>query len=194
MEQRITLMTFDSSHKNFIYDNKSAREAEKLSWNQYNPGGCTPLYDAIGLGISKVNALAGKDDEVLVTIITDGEENSSIEYSLEMIKNLIEKLKEQNWVFTLIGTDNLDVESMAQQMSIDDHLSFKEDAAGTREMFAKERDARMSWIAIWRCTRAWPRKRQQRGKSPVVVVSSNNRVYLSKAADATCRPYSLAKG
>ncbi len=170
MEQRITLMTFDSSHKNFIYDNKSAREADKLSWNQYNPGGCTPLYDAIGLGISKVNALAGKDDEVLVTIITDGEENSSIEYSLEMIKNLIEKLKEQNWVFTLIGTDNLDVESMAQQMSIDDHLSFKEDAAGTREMFAKERDARMSWncdLAVYACLapeEAAERKKSRRGR------------------------------
>lgn len=147
LEQRITLMTFDSDHKTFLYDNKSGREAEKLAWNQYNPGGATPLYDAIGLGISKINAIAGKDDEVLVTVITDGEENCSVEYSLQMIKNLIEKLKEQNWTFTLIGTDNLDVESMARSMSIDDHLTFAEDAVGTQEMFAKEREARMCWNA-----------------------------------------------
>lgn len=147
LEQRITLMTFDSGHKTFLYDNKSGREAEKLAWNQYNPGGATPLYDAIGLGISKINAIAGKDDEVLVTVITDGEENCSVEYSLQMVKNLIEKLKEQNWTFTLIGTDNLDVESMARSMSIDDHLTFAEDAVGTQEMFAKERVARMCWNA-----------------------------------------------
>ena len=32
-----------------------------------------PLYDAIGIGISKINAIATEDDRVLVTIITDGE-------------------------------------------------------------------------------------------------------------------------
>jgi hypothetical protein len=111
----------------------------------YNPGGATPLYDAIGLGISKINALAGKDDEVLVTVITDGEENCSEEYNLTMIKNLIEKLKEQNWTFALIGTDNLDVETMAHGMSIENHLAFKEDAAGTKAMFEQERQSRMMY-------------------------------------------------
>lgn len=35
------------------------------------------LYDAIGMGIAKINALTTEDDSVLVTIITDGEENCS---------------------------------------------------------------------------------------------------------------------
>lgn len=145
LEQRITLMTFDSAHKSFIYEDIPASRAEKLAWNMYNPGGATPLYDAIGLGISKINALAGKDDEVLVTVITDGEENCSEEYNLTMVKNLIEKLKEQNWTFALIGTDNLDVETMAHGMSIENHLSFKEDEAGTKAMFEKERQSRMMY-------------------------------------------------
>lgn len=145
LEQRITLMTFDSAHKSFIYEDIPASRAEKLAWNMYNPGGATPLYDAIGLGISKINALAGKDDEVLVTVITDGEENCSEEYNLTMVKNLIEKLKELNWTFALIGTDNLDVETMAHGMSIENHLSFKEDEAGTKAMFEKERQSRMMY-------------------------------------------------
>ena len=145
LEQRITLMTFDSAHKSFIYEDIPASRAEKLAWNMYNPGGATPLYDAIGLGISKINALAGKDDEVLVTVITDGEENCSEEYNLTMVKNLIEKLKEQNWTYALIGTDNLDVETMAHGMSIENHLSFKEDEAGTMAMFEKERQSRMMY-------------------------------------------------
>ncbi|MGM9697396.1 MAG: VWA domain-containing protein [Prevotella sp.] len=145
MEQRISLLTFDSSHKTFKYDNVKAEAARLLGARDYNPGGCTPLYDAIGIAISKLNAQTTDKDSVLVTIITDGEENSSEEYSLRMIKTLIDKMKKQGWTFTLIGTDNLDVEGMAGQMSIDNHLAFKEDAEGTREMFRRERQARVRY-------------------------------------------------
>ena len=142
LEQRVTLITFDSTHKKLFYDNVSAFRAKPLKAKDYNPCGGTPLYDAIGMGIAKINAQATEEDSVLVTIITDGEENCSEEYSLKMIKNLIEKLKKQNWTFTFIGTDDLDVESIAMDMGIDNHLQFSEDAAGTREMFARENRAR----------------------------------------------------
>ena len=61
---------------------------------------------------------------------------------MKMIKNLIEKLKKQNWTFTFIGTDDLDVETIAMDMGIDNHLQFAEDEAGTRAMFACENRAR----------------------------------------------------
>ncbi|MCI6460507.1 MAG: VWA domain-containing protein [Prevotella sp.] len=146
MEQHITIMTFDSGHKRYIYDNVLAKDATMLSEKDYNPGGATPLYDAVGIAISRLNAITTDDDHVLVTIITDGEENCSTEYSLNMIKTLIEKLKKHNWTFSFIGTDNLDVESMAKEMNIDNHLTFTEDAEGTAEMFATERACRMSFM------------------------------------------------
>lgn len=102
LEQRVTLITFDSTHTNVFYDNVRASNANPLKAKDYNPCGATPLYDAIGMGIAKINALTTEDDSVLVTIITDGEENCSEEYSLKMIKNLIEKLKKQNWTFTFL--------------------------------------------------------------------------------------------
>ena len=142
LEQRVTLITFDSTHKKLFYDNVAAADARSLGARDYCPGGATPLYDAIGMGIAKINAQATEDDNVLVTIITDGEENCSEEYNLGMIKNLIEKLKKQGWTFTFIGTDNLDVEAMATGMGIDNHLQFSEDGAGTREMFVRENRAR----------------------------------------------------
>lgn len=142
LEQRVTLITFDSTHKKLFYDNVAANKANPLKPRDYNPCGGTPLYDAIGMGIAKINAQTTADDSVLVTIITDGEENCSDEYSLRMIKNLIEKLKKQNWTFTFIGTDNLDVESIACGMGIDNHLQFTEDEEGTREMFAREQQSR----------------------------------------------------
>ena len=142
LEQHITLLTFDSSHKRLIYDNFTADMAHKLGYNDYRPGGATPLYDAIGMGIAKINAQTSDEDSVLVTIITDGEENCSEEYNLNMIKNLIGKLKKQGWTFTFIGTDSLDVEGIAADMGIDNHLSFSEDAKGTEEMFKHERMSR----------------------------------------------------
>ena len=60
-----------------------------------------------------------------------------------MVKRLIEKMKKQNWIFAFIGTDNLDVKGMAQQLSIDNDLTFSEDAEGTRQMFEKECAARV---------------------------------------------------
>jgi len=147
MEQRVTLLTFDSDHKTYKYDNVAAKDTHDLSPKDYNPGGATPLYDAMGLCISKLNAIVESDDKVLVTVITDGEENCSTEWTLKMIRTLIEKLKKENWTFTLIGTDNLDVEGMAHSMAIDEHLQFHEDAEGTRQMFECERRSRSRFMS-----------------------------------------------
>lgn len=147
MEQRITLISFDSGHFKVHFDNEPVMKVRKLTADDYRPNAATPLYDAIGKGIAKLNAQTGENDSVLVTIITDGEENCSQEYNLKLVKNLIEKQKKQGWTFTLIGTDNLDVEGMAGMMSIDNHMAFAEDGESTKVMFARERKARSRFYA-----------------------------------------------
>lgn len=141
-EQRVTLITFDSEHTKWHYDNKAASETKDLSWKAYQPCAATPLYDAIGKGVSKLNALVKEGEHVLVTIITDGYENSSEEWTLKMVRGLIEKLKKHNWTFTLIGTDSLDVEEMAHSFAIDEHMMFMETEEGTDAMFERERRSR----------------------------------------------------
>ena len=140
--QYVTLITFDSDHTKLHYDNTPADKTTDLKWKAYHPNAATPLYDAIGKGISKVNAQVEDGDHVLVTIITDGYENCSEEWTLKMVRTLIEKLKKQNWTFTLIGTDNLDVEEMANSFAIEEHMEFQQDDEGTRKMFARERRSR----------------------------------------------------
>ncbi|MBQ8656932.1 MAG: VWA domain-containing protein [Prevotella sp.] len=142
-EQRVTLVTFDTGHTTWHYENALATDTHDLTWDAYNPCGGTPLYDAMGIAISKTIAQTTGDDNVLVTVITDGEENSSQEWTLKMIRTMIEKLKKENWTFTLIGTDNLDVETMARSFAIDEHMEFCQDNAGTSAMFARERRSRM---------------------------------------------------
>lgn len=98
-QQHVTLLTFAGDRTTFLYDNVSAVEAKDLTFDQYYPCGCTPLYDAIGMGISKVQSHVHKGDHVLATIITDGEENSSHEWTLQKVRTMIEQLKKQNWTF-----------------------------------------------------------------------------------------------
>ena len=142
MEQRITLITFDSNHTKVIFDNIPALEAKPLSQKDYVPGAATPLYDAIGRAITQAYAQTEKTDNVLVTILTDGEENSSTEFDLKMVKRLIDKQKEQGWTFTFIGTDDLDVEGMAHEMGIKSFLSFSRNYESTSKMFSKDRASR----------------------------------------------------
>ena len=142
LEQSVTLLTFNSDKTTYHFLNVPASSAGKLKYEEYQPSACTPLYDAIGNGIAKINSLCELEDKVLVTIITDGYENSSREYGLKAIKNLISKMKKQNWIFTFIGTDDLDVKGMADNFGIVDFCSFDRTEEGTKKMFKKENNAR----------------------------------------------------
>lgn len=138
VEQIVTLLSFSSEHVHFILTNKNGLHLNPIHWKDYKRYGATPLYDAIGAGISKVNAFCSFEDNVLVTIITDGEENCSREYSLPMIVNLIKKLKKQNWLFTFIGASSIDVHSISKELQMDACMSFSQDDKGTEEMFKNQ--------------------------------------------------------
>lgn len=145
-QHSVTLVTFASFRYNAIYNNHPAEKATDIHSSQYEPCGGTPLFDAMGRALTELRKHVEKDDVVLVTIVTDGEENSSTEYSATSIKALVEALKAQGWVFTYIGA-NQDVEKMAKRMSIDNHLAFCANPEGTREMFEKEMRCRKKFFS-----------------------------------------------
>lgn len=142
----VSLVAFDSSHYNCIYFNTPAEKAVDITPEQYRPGGCTPLYDAMGRSINELRRYVQKGDVVLVTVITDGYENASREYNGKAIKCLVEAMKTQGWVFTYIGA-NQDVEAVAASMSIDNHLAFNADDKSTEAMFAKESHSRKKFFS-----------------------------------------------
>ena len=146
-EHTVTLVAFCGCELKTIYDSIPVSEVKTLTDKDYRPCCMTPLYDAIGTTITRVNALKSQDSEslALVTIITDGYENASREYTHTAIRALIESYKEQGWQFTYIGADH-DVESVSFSLSIDHHLQFDKTARGTHKMFAKARSARENWM------------------------------------------------
>jgi len=78
----------------------------KLDETTYRPSGHTALLDAIGNTVQEV-----KTDgyhKTVVVIMTDGEENSSREWTLQAIRELIRsKEAAGNWTFVFLGA-NLD--------------------------------------------------------------------------------------
>lgn len=79
---------------------------------QYHPGGCTAMNDGIGTAIDEVGLWLSDMDEAdrpsknLIVIMTDGEENSSKEYTFDDIKYRIKHQEEKyNWSFVFMGTD-----------------------------------------------------------------------------------------
>jgi len=123
-----------------------ASKLNQLESRNYQPNASTPLFDAIGLSVNKLRQVLQEqtDYSVLVTILTDGEENASKEYSGRDIKELIDGLKQNRWTFTYIGTDH-DVEKVASSLSIDNVLNFEKNEEDIKEMFFKERKARENY-------------------------------------------------
>ena len=77
---------------------------QKLDPRSYLPGGNTALNDAIGITVRKVDGDRPRVDKVVTVIMTDGEENSSREWSHEGVKALIEqKEKDGTWTFVFLG-------------------------------------------------------------------------------------------
>lgn len=112
----------------------------------YTPCCMTPLHDAIGRCCTRLEKeVADREDvAVSVTIITDGYENASKEWSPAAIRQLIGRLKEKGWLFAYIGA-NQDVEKVKCSMAIDNAMAFDADAQGTKTMFTKACASRSRW-------------------------------------------------
>ena len=145
-EQFMTLVLFDSSSIDEVYWNANPADAAILTEETYVPGACTPLYDAVGRTLTKLEKeLKGDDNHsVVVTIITDGYENDSHEYNLTGVKSLIEHLKKEGWSFAYMGTDH-DVEGVTVSLSITNVVKFEKTETEPLKSFKKERHAREMW-------------------------------------------------
>lgn len=99
-----------------LAENIKPKSLKKELSENYHPRGMTALYDAIG----KTFKLIKNDDYdgVFVSILTDGMENSSTEFTLDQIKELIhEKRTKEKWGIVFSGTTE-EALSQAKAMGI----------------------------------------------------------------------------
>ena len=122
-ECHITTVLFDIDYE-LLHDRIDIKAVSPITEKEYQVGGSTALLDAIGSTIHKIgNAQKYTADDyraekVMFVVITDGEENSSREYSAEKVKAQIERQKTKyGWEFIFLGA-NIDAVETAGRFGI----------------------------------------------------------------------------
>ncbi len=110
----VSLYKFNSD-VSLVYLDVPINEIESITKKDYIPNGFTALYDAIGTAIietgNKLSATKSKQksENVLMVIITDGQENASKEYTSQTVKSLIsthERLLQWNFIYMGVGIND----------------------------------------------------------------------------------------
>ena len=96
---KVTTILFDNDYE-VLYKRKPIDSVSNLTSDVYYVRGSTALLDAIGRTITTLDRQV--NNKVLFVIMTDGMENSSVEFSRSQIKSMIDS---HDWEFLFIGAD-----------------------------------------------------------------------------------------
>ncbi len=139
-----TLVLFDDQYE-LIFDTIPIRTVRPLTEKTFVPRGMTALHDAIGktiddLGV-KLSQMPEQDrpEKVIIAILTDGMENTSVKYSQKQIKKMIKhQQKVYSWEFLFLAA-NQDAFSGAESIGIsrDFAVQFDADERGTELAFCE---------------------------------------------------------
>ena len=150
-EAKMTVILFDGddydpqSAYEIRYDGERLELIEELSRDNFRTKGMTALYDGIGRTIDMIKSRQlntpneDRPSKTIVAIITDGEENSSVEYKKNTVKTMIETMeKEYGWTFLFLGAGiDAMTESRSLGMSVNNSLSYSNTSSGTKDAFIK---------------------------------------------------------
>lgn len=122
-EAKLTLVLFDHEYKK-IYDGASITNVLPLDNKSYQPRGTTALLDAIGRTVDDVGQRLStiseeeRPEKVIVSIMTDGYENASKDYSLDKVREMITHQRDRyQWEFVFLGS-SLEANKMAANAGI----------------------------------------------------------------------------
>lgn len=140
-EAFVTTVLFDNEIQT-VHDRIPLDSVSEMTDDDYVPGGCTALIDAIGKTIEHIKNIhkyARKDDvpeSTVFVITTDGMENASREFSSAKVKKMIEKQKSEGWEFLFIAA-NIDAVETASGfgIDIDRAVNYHADKKGTGVLF-----------------------------------------------------------
>lgn len=127
-EAIVTTVLFDHRYI-VLHDGVDIQSVPEMTTNDYMPYGTTAMLDAVGKTINSVGQrLASLPEEerpekVIVTIVTDGAENTSTEFTWKTVKEMIKHQKNKyNWIFTFLGA-NIDTMKVSGDLGISPQLS-----------------------------------------------------------------------
>jgi len=136
---RVSLVQFDGQDtQHVVIDAIPILEVTDLAPGDYEPRGSTPLLDALGILISRLDqrAQADSDEHQLVAVITDGYENASTDHTRDQIAELVNERTEAGWAFVFLGA-NIDAFGEAGTIGMErgQTAGWKADGDGVHKSF-----------------------------------------------------------
>ncbi len=121
------------------------KEVELLTEETYITSGMTAMNDALGKSIDEVGQrltstkAADRPDKVVFCILTDGEENSSVEYKISQVKDMIKhRQSSYDWEFVFLAANQDAMEAAkAYSFSPDSSFDFEATQKGVRDAYTK---------------------------------------------------------
>ena len=161
-EALVSVVLFSGSSK-VLYDRVELSKIETMTEKQYCPEGCTALLDAVGNAVNHIRTIhkyareEDRPEKTVFVITTDGEENSSREFTYRKVKELIERQqKDCGWEFIFLGA-NIDAGEEAARIGIvpEQAVRYECDSAGTLLNFKVLGEAMCSMREGKKLNRSW---------------------------------------
>eukprot|EP00703_Trepomonas_sp_PC1_P003859 JAP92747.1 von Willebrand factor type A domain-containing protein [Trepomonas sp. PC1] len=125
-EVNVTLIVFNTKY-NVIWKRKPIKQCQNIDTNIYRPCGGTALLDALGTAVTMTTTWfkqlkkSAQPGTVSFFVCTDGEENSSREFSSDQVRKLVTQAQEEyKWSFLFAGA-NIDAFQSGQQLGFYSH-------------------------------------------------------------------------
>lgn len=114
---RVSVHLFDSQWSGLdlltVRSDIPSSEVRHITHAEYQPRGSTPLYDAIGTVVNRIQT----SDRVALVIVTDGYENASKEFNRDGVASLIRDRQERGWMVIYLGA-NQDAWAVGSQLGM----------------------------------------------------------------------------
>lgn len=139
----VTLVTFDSEEPfDVVLDRLPVRRFGRVGPENYVPGRGTPLLDALGATIGRAtrhahdDVRAGNRRRTVVAVITDGEENASVQYSYLDIVGKLGRRRAAGWQLIYLGPGDALADAARLGFRPEETHPWDATEAGTRAAFA----------------------------------------------------------
>lgn len=138
----VSTVLFNDKSK-VVHDRVALERIRHMTREDYMPGGCTALIDALGDAIKhiahihKYSRPEDVPENTIFVITTDGMENASHRYTADEVRRKISLEKEKyGWEFLFIGA-NIDAIETARTYGIapDRAVNYRADEKGTRVLY-----------------------------------------------------------
>jgi uncharacterized protein YegL len=168
----MTVIQFDDKYE-IKYNGISPKDILEYDNSTFLPRGSTALYDAIGKTITDIDQRRSRDNtspgKTIISILTDGEENSSREYRLEQIHQIIENKRNLGWEFIFVsaGLDKFTSERIGASFGLPSNriMSVGSAPGDLTNAYNSIRSATLSYCATGSIDNYWNKSNDDNTKS-----------------------------